>query len=324
MPSGSTNAARSPKRAAAARTVAARVTGSRGSMRCPELNTAWPSASASSLMARLRNVLPTSMAWPRGHLAGHPERAQRGLHRRGRLRRDGGRDAVGGGLQLARRGDLGDQADLEGAGGADALVVADQRHPQHLAERHAVQHLDRLEHRRHAVGDVRVEERGVLGGDDDVDLAEQVERAAAGHAVHGRHHRLPALVGARAEAAAGVDVGERVERVLEAALVGRHLVAVDARAERLVAGGGEHDRPHRRGRRGRATHTAASSSHIVAVNALCRSARSSVTVATPSAICLVADRGQRARVHRPDATSGSSEGLRRQVGLEAVEHRAAR
>ena len=223
LPSGSTNAGRSPKRARRRpdgggeghRTVfGARCAG-------PELNTVWPSASASSLMARLRNVLPTSMAWPRDTSRAVQSVRRRGLHRGGRLRRDRRRDAVGGGLQLARRGDLGDQADLEGPGGADALVVAHQGHPQHLAERHAVQHLDRLEHGRHPVGDVRVEERGVLGGDDDVDLAEQVEGAAAGHAVHGGHHRLPALVGPGPEAAAGVDVGERVERVLDAALVGR-------------------------------------------------------------------------------------------------------
>ena len=52
----------------------------------------------------------------------------------------------------------------------------------------------RLEAGDHAVGDVRVEEGGVVGGDDDVGLAEQVERTAAGHAVDRRDDRLPEVV----------------------------------------------------------------------------------------------------------------------------------
>ena len=54
-------------------------------------------------------------------------------------------------------------------------------------------------HRRHAVGDVRVEEGRVLGRDDELDLAEHVERAAAGHAVDRRDHRLPEVARLRAD-----------------------------------------------------------------------------------------------------------------------------
>jgi hypothetical protein len=86
---------------------------------------------------------------------------------------------------------------------------------------------------------VRVEERGVIGGDDEVDLAEQVERAAARHAVDRGDDRLPTAVGAGSEQPAGIVVGEGRELVLDTAIA-RDEVAVDARAERLVAARGEH------------------------------------------------------------------------------------
>ena len=65
------------------------------------------------------------------------------------------------------------------------------------------QHLDRLERGGHAVGDVRIEERRVVGGDDELDLAEHVERAAARHAVHGGDDRLPAVAALGSDVAAG-------------------------------------------------------------------------------------------------------------------------
>jgi hypothetical protein len=64
-----------------------------------------------------------------------------------------------------------------GPASAHPLVHAGQREAQHLADRHPLQQHHRLVDRAQAVADVRVEERGVLGGDDDVDLAEQVKGA---------------------------------------------------------------------------------------------------------------------------------------------------
>ena len=112
-------------------------------------------------------------------------------------------------------------------------------------------HVDRLERRGHAVRDVRVEERGVLGGDDELDLAEHVEGAAAGHAVHGRDHRLPEVAALRADVVAGVVEHERRAAGADdvgvggvVALVAHLLHAVDAGAERLLAGAGEDDAAH--------------------------------------------------------------------------------
>ena len=56
------------------------------------------------------------------------------------------------------------------------------------------------------VGDVRVEERGVVGADDDVGLVDEVEGARRAHALHRAHHRLPALLPLGAEQLAGVVV----------------------------------------------------------------------------------------------------------------------
>ncbi len=122
-------------------------------------------------------------------------------------------------------------------------MVAEEGHPHDLAEGHAVQHERRLEHSRHAVRHVRVEEGGVVGGDEDVRLAEQVEGAPAGHAVDGGDHRLPAVVAARSEPAARIRIGQGVEAVLDP-LVGRDLGAIDARAKSLVTGCGDDHRPH--------------------------------------------------------------------------------
>ena len=118
--------------------------------------------------------------------------------------------------------------------------------------------MERLEAGHHAVGDVGVEEGGVLRGDHDVGLAQEVEGTAAGHAVDRRHDRLPQVVLFRVDAAARVVVLERggheARGVLALPLVGAHvlevalldaLVPVDARAEGLVPGSGQDDGPHR-------------------------------------------------------------------------------
>ena len=82
----------------------------------------------------------------------------------------------------------------------------------------------------------------MLRRDDDVRLAQQVEGATAGHAVDRGDDRLPQLLAARSDELARVVVGVRVEE--ELLLRHRDLATVDPRAERLVASGGEHDRPH--------------------------------------------------------------------------------
>ena len=56
------------------------------------------------------------------------------------------------------------------------FVIAEQGHAQHLAERHVLQHLHRFVDSGHAVGDVGIEERRVVGREDDVGLGEHVER----------------------------------------------------------------------------------------------------------------------------------------------------
>ena len=66
--------------------------------------------------------------------------------------------------------------------------------PQRLPEGQLLHQVHRLEAGDHAVGDVGVEERGVLRREDDVGLTEEVERAAAGHAVDGGDDRLPEVV----------------------------------------------------------------------------------------------------------------------------------
>ena len=71
------------------------------------------------------------------------------------------------------------------------------------------EHLDGLEGGGHAVGDVRVEEGRVVGGDDELDLAEHVERAAARHALHRRDDGLPAVHALRADVTARVVVHPR-------------------------------------------------------------------------------------------------------------------
>ena len=140
---------------------------------------------------------------------------------------------------------LGDEADLVGPLGGHPLVGTEQRESHHLLEGHLVQEEDRLEGGRHAVGDVRVEEGGVVGGDDEVHLAEDVEGPAAGHPVDRGDDRLPEVVRLRADALARVV--EVPGRVVAGELPGRQVLdradalAVEPGRECLVARAGEHD-----------------------------------------------------------------------------------
>ena len=86
-----------------------------------------------------------------------------------------------------------------------------------------------------------IEERGVVGGDDDVGLVQEVLRAAGGHSVYGGDHRFPtAMVRLRREREA------RVEGVPDVVLEepARAALHVGARAERAVAVGLQHDGVH--------------------------------------------------------------------------------
>ena len=163
------------------------------------------------------------------------------MDREPRLFRDRLRDPPGRFEELLARDDLRDHPDLVRALCAHAFVIAEQLHAQHLAERHLLQHVHRLEGGRHAVGHVRVEERRVFRGDDDVDLAQDVEGAAARHAVHGGDHRLPEVVRPRADVLARVVEherrrGRRADRLAarRRELVAHRLGAVDPGAERLL------------------------------------------------------------------------------------------
>ena len=152
--------------------------------------------------------------------------------------------------KLLAGGDLGDETDLACPLRGHPLVGAEQRHAHDFMERHLGEHLDRFEGRRHAVGDVRIEERGVFGGDDELDLAQHVEGTAARHSLHRGDHWLPAVARLRSDVASRVVVhpGSGVAREV----AGRHRVrvrlgdgfgAVDPGAEGFALGG-EHDAPH--------------------------------------------------------------------------------
>jgi len=185
-------------------------------------------------------------------VVGHPHRPHGALHGVVRRRGDGPGDPPRPFHEGLLRHHLGDQAQLMGAGGRHALVRAEQGHAQRLAQGELLQEMHRLEARHHAVGDVGVEEGGVLRRDDDVGLPEHVEGAAAGHAVDRSHHRLPHVVLLRVDEDAGVvvhegrpdgpgrdGVGILVRRQV---VLGDRLVAVDPGAEGLVARPGQdHD-----------------------------------------------------------------------------------
>src|SRR5450631_4496765 len=186
-------------------------------------------------------------------LACGPEGPDRPLHRELGLRGDGVGGPRRGVVQLGRRDDLGHEPDLVGPPSRQPLIVPEEGQPHDLSERHAVVHVDRLERRGHPVGDVRVEERGVVGGDDELDFTEHVERAAAGHAVDRGNDRLPEVRALRPDVVAGiVEVERRAAAGADDAGVGglvgvaTHLFhPVDASTERLLAGAGEDDAAHR-------------------------------------------------------------------------------
>ena len=169
-----------------------------------------------------------------------PDRPHRALRRGGRLAGDAGRDLVGPRPQLVAGDDLGDEADAQRGLGGDPLVVARQRDAQRLGQADPAHEADRLERGHQPVGDVRVEEGGVLRADDDVGLVEEVEGAGGADAVHRAHDRLPHLLPLRAEQLARVLV---VPDVVGLAV---GLLRVEAGAERPVARGPQHDGVDRR------------------------------------------------------------------------------
>ncbi len=120
-------------------------------------------------------------------------------------------------------------------------MIAEQREPHDLMERHLLKHMDGLKGRGHPVGDVRVEECGVFRRDDELHFAQHVERSAAGHAVHRGDHRLPQVARLGTNVGAGIIEHERrrgpPNRTLTGVVFTAHgLGAVDAGAERLVPG----------------------------------------------------------------------------------------
>ncbi len=223
-------------------------------------------------------------------LARGPDGADRAFDRERRLRRDRLGRPRGPLEQLAPSGAISDTIPISCArAGRQALVVAEQRQPHDLAERHDPRHVDRLERGRHAVGDVRVEERGVLGGDDELDLAEHVERAAAGHAVHRRDHRLPEVAALRADVVAGVVEHERrrcrsrrrrrsVVSSPSPPICSMRSMPVQNAFSPAPVSTTQRTSSWRRSPR----HSACSSRCISELNALRRSGRLSVTHATPS------------------------------------------
>src|SRR5262249_29358508 len=184
-------------------------------------------------------------------LARAPDRPHRALDRQGRLRRDGVGRPRRPLVQLLLGRDLRDEADLVRALCGQALVVAQQREAHDLAEGHDPRHVDGLERRRHPVRHVWVEEGGVLGGDDELDLAQHVEGAAARDAVDGRDHGLPQVGALGTDVVAGIVEHERRAAGSDPVGIGRvaatatHLLhAVDAGAERLLARPGQDDATH--------------------------------------------------------------------------------
>src|SRR3954449_769936 len=82
---------------------------------------------------------------------------------------------------------------------------------------------------------MRVEERRIVGADDDVCLVEPVERAACDHAVYRADQWLPDLVLLGSERSPGVVAAPDVARLVEAARLAVPRGDVDTGAERPVA-----------------------------------------------------------------------------------------
>jgi hypothetical protein len=114
---------------------------------------------------------------------------------------------------------------------------------------HLRQEVDRLICRRHAVRHMRLEERRVIRRDDELGIAEQIERSTARHPVHRHDHRLPQIALLRAGQASDVIHHER-QNALARRVAGQRLAAprlgnVKPGAERPLPSPGEHDDTHR-------------------------------------------------------------------------------
>lgn len=174
---------------------------------------------------------------PRGLLRG-PHRPYRPLHRLRRVRRDHARRPHRRRHRASGRRHLADQPGLIGTAGRHPFGRTHQGHPGHLPERHPLRHVDRLVRADHAVRRMGVEEGRLLGCDDELRLAQQIERPAARHPLHGGDHRLPQVVRLRP------DRDQRiVDRVRGRGLRDLH-VAVEPRAEGATARAGHDDGPH--------------------------------------------------------------------------------
>jgi serine/threonine protein kinase len=103
--------------------------------------------------------------------------------------------------QFVAGNDFADHAPTQCGLCRDAFEVAHETHAHQFAPGHLSEHEHGLETRSHAIGGVRIEERGVLSGDDELRLAKRVERTSAGHAVDRSNDRLPeiSLLGAELE-----------------------------------------------------------------------------------------------------------------------------
>ncbi len=174
---------------------------------------------------------------PRGLLRG-PHRPYRPLHRLRRIRRDHARRPHRRRHRATGRCHLADQPGFVGTAGRHSFGRTHQGHPGHLPERHPLRHVDRLVRADHAVRRMRVEEGRLLGRDDELRLAQQIERPTARHPLHGGDHRLPQVVRLRP------DRDQRiVDRVRGRGL--RHLhVPVEPRTEGPPARARHDDGPH--------------------------------------------------------------------------------
>jgi hypothetical protein len=146
-------------------------------------------------------------------------------------------------VQFLAGHNLRDEPDLQCTRRREPFGTTEQGQAEHFAQRHAPQEMQRLVHGGHAEGDVRIEEGGVVGGDDDVGFTEQVGRSPAGDPVDGSDDRLPEAGRLRSEEFPDIltDVGARVRDELAA---GIELIAVIPRTEGLFARPGEDDDPH--------------------------------------------------------------------------------
>jgi hypothetical protein len=133
---------------------------------------------------------------------------------------------------------LGDQADAERGVRRHSLVVPAERDPERLGQADSPHEADRLDRGDQTERDVRIEERRVVGTDDDVGLVQEVEGACGADALHRTDDRLPHLLPLRAEQLARVLVVPHVERL---AVV---LADIEAGAERAVTCGAQHNGVH--------------------------------------------------------------------------------